>query len=185
MCKIRGLCEPSPSAEVTSVNDQEEGEIIASSGISDNSLEEEPEPAVNDEETENPVESAKETHENEIASLTKVVEGSLVNFNFDSYQVSDLKHAENLIKTLNQLISYKGEIKLKITGYTCDLGPDEYNQQLGLKRAQSMKDYLISQNIKIDIQVSSQGESNPLVPNSNSTNRSRNRRVEFSLEYPT
>jgi chemotaxis protein MotB len=80
--------------------------------------------------------------------------------------------------------------KILVTGYTdnAPIGPDlaregvTSNQALSEKRAQNVKEYLISQGLSPSL-VASQGmgESNPIASNDTAKGRSQNRRVELSL----
>ena len=60
------------------------------------------------------------------------------------------------------------------------------NQDLSLKRAQSVMQYLISQGVKPDM-ISAQGlgETNPVASNATARGRAMNRRVELSLAAST
>lgn len=81
--------------------------------------------------------------------------------------------------------------KLIITGYTDNtpIGPAlqkqgiTTNQQLSEKRAEAVRDYLITQGANPDL-VSAQGggETNPVASNDTAAGRAQNRRVEFSLQ---
>jgi len=74
-------------------------------------------------------------------------------------------------------------LSIEITGHTCDLGTTQYNQQLGLKRARKIYNYLLERGLKIEkFDILSMGESNPIVDNTNEENRRRNRRVELTIK---
>lgn len=68
--------------------------------------------------------------------------------------------------------------ELTITGYTCDIGDEAHNLEIGMKRAQAVEEYLKNKGIESHrMHLFSKGESNPLVPNLPITNRQLNRRV--------
>jgi OOP family OmpA-OmpF porin len=73
-----------------------------------------------------------------------------------------------------------------LEGHTCDIGDENYNQQLGLRRAQVVFDQLIAMGIARErLSIRSHGESTPAVRNVE-PDRALNRRVvlKFSLgEY--
>lgn len=72
-----------------------------------------------------------------------------------------------------------------VVGHASAEGTDEYNQALGLRRAQAVADYLIQQGIApARIQVESRGESDPAVPNDTEANRKLNRRAVFNISLP-
>lgn len=51
---------------------------------------------------------------------------------------------------------------IAVTGHTDRLGSEQYNQELGLKRAQTVSDYLQSKGVSAPISVASAGESQPV-----------------------
>jgi outer membrane protein OmpA-like peptidoglycan-associated protein len=68
-----------------------------------------------------------------------------------------------------------------VAGHTDNVGDDNYNYELGKKRADSVSRYLILQK-KLDpmrVVPVSYGESNPVTDNSNPQGRAKNRRVEI------
>jgi len=69
-----------------------------------------------------------------------------------------------------------------ITGYTDSDGEEEYNAELGLKRAEAFKNHLISLGVEESkITVESKGEANPWKPNDSEENKQMNRRVEIKI----
>lgn len=79
------------------------------------------------------------------------------------------------------------EAILRIVGHTDSIASADYNLDLGMRRAQSARDYFRGLGIEAKIAVESQGEERPVAPNSNpdgSDNpegRQKNRRVNFIL----
>jgi outer membrane protein OmpA-like peptidoglycan-associated protein len=70
------------------------------------------------------------------------------------------------------------QITATIVGHTDSQGPAEFNQQLGMQRAQMVADYLITQGIAADrLSVDSRGEEEPAVSNDTREGRQENRRV--------
>lgn len=69
-----------------------------------------------------------------------------------------------------------------IEGHTDDLGSDDYNVKLSMKRAEKIRQLLISGGVSDElISVIGFGESQPIVPNTNNENRAINRRIEFKI----
>ena len=68
---------------------------------------------------------------------------------------------------------------IEIQGHTDSTGPEAYNQQLGLERAETVRRYLSHHHgfALHRLSVISYGESEPMVANDTRENRSRNRRV--------
>ena len=72
------------------------------------------------------------------------------------------------------------ELKVMISGNTDLTAGDEYNEKLGLRRADAVKDHLVKV-YGIDaarLSTESKGEKDPLA---NTSNKTMNRRVDFSV----
>jgi outer membrane protein OmpA-like peptidoglycan-associated protein len=68
-------------------------------------------------------------------------------------------------------------------GHTCDLGREEFNMNLAQKRAEVVREYLISKGFNGDnLVAASKGESTPIVANDGEANRKINRRVVFLIK---
>jgi outer membrane protein OmpA-like peptidoglycan-associated protein len=88
--------------------------------------------------------------------------------------------AQTALKQLAALLKDKPEVKLKIVGHADSQGTDEYNQKLGLRRAQAVKTFLVNHGLPAErFTVVSLGESKPIVDNSSEAEMAKNRRVEF------
>ncbi len=73
--------------------------------------------------------------------------------------------------------------RITIIGHTSDSGIHEYNEALGLRRAEAAKAYMIEQGIAAErIQVKSMADEKPAVPNDSPANMKLNRRVTFEYE---
>jgi len=72
--------------------------------------------------------------------------------------------------------------KLAVDGYTCNIGAENYNNSLSLRRAKIAANY-IRQNCADGIQliIDGHGEADPIMPNDSESNRKANRRVEIRL----
>jgi outer membrane protein OmpA-like peptidoglycan-associated protein len=72
---------------------------------------------------------------------------------------------------------------LVIAGHTDDTGPYQYNMNLSQARAESVKQYLVAQNVQaIRLETQGYGPNYPVVPNTSDANRAKNRRVEIHIE---
>ena len=75
--------------------------------------------------------------------------------------------------------------RIKISGHTDSDGDDRFNQSLSERRARSIVGYLVDKGIEnARLQAVGFGEKQPLVPNTSSKNKARNRRIEFSIKMP-
>lgn len=72
--------------------------------------------------------------------------------------------------------------KIIITGHTDSDGTDEYNIELGLKRAEEFKSHLTGLGVsEAQIKVASEGKAHPMADNTNLEGRRKNRRVEIKI----
>lgn len=72
--------------------------------------------------------------------------------------------------------------RIKITGHTDNVGSQEYNKKLSLRRAEAVRDYLVS--IGVDpnkLEISGEGKDRPVADNSTEAGRAKNRRVEVEI----
>lgn len=84
----------------------------------------------------------------------------------------------DLQDTLESLRADPG-LSIYIEGHTDSVGPDAYNLRLSERRADAVKDYLVSKGVAADrIETHGFGESKPLADNATDEGRARNRRVE-------
>jgi len=74
-------------------------------------------------------------------------------------------------------------VKVNIAGYTDYIGSDEYNLKLSVRRASSVKNYLITKQIPSSrIIIKGYGKENPIATNETAEGRQKNRRVEFQIK---
>ncbi len=70
-----------------------------------------------------------------------------------------------------------------IDGHTCDLGSDAHNRELSERRARAVRDYLVSRGVSGAIlRTRGFGRTRPVVPNTDESQRARNRRVDFVFQ---
>ena len=101
-----------------------------------------------------------------------------VNFDFDRADVR-----ENVKERLDRVIALlkeMPEVDVQIIGYTDDVGSAQYNLSLSLRRAESVRDYVVARGIEdTRLSVAGRGKTQPLVSNATAEGRAVNRRVEF------
>ncbi len=84
------------------------------------------------------------------------------------------------LNTLAKALEENPDIRIKIDGYTCNLGSENHNLVLSLDRSKAIKEYLITRNVDANhVTVEGYGESEPVTSNTTEEGRSQNRRVEF------
>lgn len=87
-----------------------------------------------------------------------------VNFGFDRADVDQT--ATSAIDTLVRDAKSKGSIRtVRLTGHADRIGTEDYNQDLSLRRASAVSDYLVSNHgiAAQSIEIAGKGESQPLV----------------------
>jgi len=86
---------------------------------------------------------------------------------------------------LDDLVSKVKGINLEViiaVGHTDSIGTDAYNQKLSIRRAESVKAYLVSKGIeKNRIYTEGKGEKQPVADNKTKEGRAKNRRVEIEV----
>jgi OOP family OmpA-OmpF porin len=112
-----------------------------------------------------------------------ITEGKLVSYGIYFDVNSDkLKPESNAtIKEIAQVLKDNPTVRISITGHTDSDGDDALNVDLSKRRAISVKNEL-TKSYGIDearLETDGKGESQPLAPNDNALNKSKNRRVEF------
>jgi outer membrane protein OmpA-like peptidoglycan-associated protein len=110
---------------------------------------------------------------------TVVLKG--VNFEFNKATLTD-DSAPILQKAYNALIA-NADVKIVITGHTDNVGSKQYNQKLSLKRAQSVRNWLVKKGIASNrMRTVGRGFSEPVASNDTEEGRAENRRMEFYVQ---
>jgi Tol biopolymer transport system component len=101
-------------------------------------------------------------------------------YNLDSWELLS-SSAPELEKLLNFLVK-NGGLKVEISGHTDSSGSLEHNQVLSERRAESVKNYLISRGIdSTRLSWRGYGETKPIMPNDDDESRRLNRRTEIKV----
>ncbi len=101
-----------------------------------------------------------------------------VNFDFDkaTLRQEDIAIIDKDVAKLEQW----GNVDIEVAGHTDSRGSDQYNMDLSQKRAQTIRDYLISKGIAAGrLTAKGYGESQPVADNAVDDGRFQNRRVEL------
>jgi peptidoglycan-associated lipoprotein len=99
-------------------------------------------------------------------------------FRFGAAELPDEAKAA-IDSMVNNLKEQKSAVWIEIEGHTDNVGAKEYNEQLGMERAEAVKRYLYEQHqVPLHkINVISYGEDKPVAPNNTRDGRAQNRRV--------
>lgn len=121
-----------------------------------------------------------------IILLEKVKSGTKLTLNnvFFDFDKADLK-AESTAE-LNraiELLNKYPNLKIEIAGHTDNVGNDSYNQKLSERRANAVRDYLLSKGFPASriVKVVGYGSAIPIESNDTKEGRAKNRRVEFVI----
>ena len=106
---------------------------------------------------------------------------SAVLFDVDKYDVRVHPEAEEVLKNLAIVLKEMDVKNFEIDGHTDSDGSDEYNQVLSEKRANSVKNFLVSQGVNAEITTKGYGESKPVASNDTAEGKQKNRRVEIII----
>jgi OOP family OmpA-OmpF porin len=109
-----------------------------------------------------------------------IMDSSDVHFAFDSdkLDVSQLKVVDGVLADLQN----DSALQVRIDGYTCSIGPAAHNLDLSLRRADSVKNYLVDKGIASSrITTRGHGSDSPAASNDTLLGRKKNRRVEFNF----
>jgi OOP family OmpA-OmpF porin len=110
----------------------------------------------------------------------KVTLAADVLFDFDKSVVKPAGKAK-----LDELATKVRAINLEVViaiGHTDSIGSDAYNQKLSVRRAESVKAYLVSKGVEPNrIYTEGKGEKQPVASNKTKDGRQKNRRVEIEV----
>jgi len=118
--------------------------------------------------------------------LFELVKGKKIvlrGINFDTNKSSVLPESEWILeKARASMVAYP-DVTVVIAGHTDNVGSDDANRTLSQKRAQAVKDWLVSKGIPGGrMKVVGKGETEPMSSNDTDEGRAENRRMEFAVE---
>jgi OmpA-OmpF porin, OOP family len=112
---------------------------------------------------------------------TKIAEIRGTNFAFDSSKLTS--EGEAILDEAVAVLNQNPDINVRIEGHTDSVGSDAYNMKLGQRRADTVRNYLVSKGISKDrMTTRSFGESVPVASNDTEAGRAQNRRVEIIVD---
>ena len=133
----------------------------------------------------------QQVHITRLQGAIKVAVNSELLFPSGGWQMPP--QAAQIIARMAPILAPFQQTTIVVTGYTDNvpIGPElaaqgvTSNQQLSLKRAQTVAKFLVSQGVNANL-VSAQGkgEADPVAPNDTPAGRAQNRRVELTLAGP-
>jgi OOP family OmpA-OmpF porin len=103
-------------------------------------------------------------------------------FDHDKSNLKD--EGKAALHALDESIKAKGAsvVDINVIGHTDSDGAEEYNQALSIRRADAVRDYMVSEGVDAAIiDVSGEGELNPIASNATKEGRAENRRVDIHV----
>lgn len=86
------------------------------------------------------------------------------------------------LEKLLALFKENPTMKVEISGHTDDIGKELDNMNLSKNRAKAVYDYLVAAGIPAtNLKFQGYGKTKPVVPNTSTENRAKNRRIEFKV----
>jgi OOP family OmpA-OmpF porin len=102
-------------------------------------------------------------------------------FDFNMAEVKS-EFRPQLVQAARIIQEHIPEDRVVIAGFTDNVGTEEYNLELGRRRAQAVADILVSEGVPAgQLSVISYGKDRPVADNGTNEGRARNRRVEFHV----
>lgn len=90
--------------------------------------------------------------------------------------------SDDYLKKLKLVLDNNPSAKIEVTGHADITGSEGFNLELGLRRAENVKTYLVNAGINADqIATASKGSSEPAAPNNTAEGRAANRRTEIKI----
>jgi outer membrane protein OmpA-like peptidoglycan-associated protein len=120
---------------------------------------------------------------NVILETRETARGLIVNLSdvlFDTGSANLKPGAREKLARVSGILLSHPDLHIEVEGHTDSVGNEEYNQRLSEHRAESVRDYLLRQNIPPSaVGTAGFGESRPVATNGTSAGRQQNRRVEL------
>jgi outer membrane protein OmpA-like peptidoglycan-associated protein len=125
----------------------------------------------------------------QVAETKRTENGLLVEMKgdilFDSDSASLKPDAVQRLTQVGDILAKYSDDRVRIEGHTDSQGAVGYNEQLSMRRADSVKSILVSRGVQEkQIMTMGLGESRPLADNASAGGRAQNRRVELHIDVP-
>jgi outer membrane protein OmpA-like peptidoglycan-associated protein len=123
------------------------------------------------------------TQLNQVLQTKDTARGLIVNMSdvlFDFNKATLKPGARERLARVSGIILAYPDLHLQIEGYTDNIGSDSYNMQLSDKRAEVVREYLVTQGVNAaNVSARGFGKTAPVASNDSAAGRQMNRRVEL------
>jgi outer membrane protein OmpA-like peptidoglycan-associated protein len=107
---------------------------------------------------------------------------ALKNIFFDYKKANLNKESMSELNRLVRLMAKYPTLKVEVSGHTDNVGDEEYNADLSLRRANAVVDFLVQNGIEANrLLTKGYGFSKPIDSNDTENGRQRNRRSEITI----
>jgi outer membrane protein OmpA-like peptidoglycan-associated protein len=104
-----------------------------------------------------------------------------VNFEFNKATLTN--ESETILTMAYNALVANPDVQIEISGHTDNVGSQQYNQVLSLKRAQAVKNWLVKKGIASNrMKTVGRGQNEPMSSNETDEGRAENRRIEFYVQ---
>lgn len=108
----------------------------------------------------------------------------VINFEVDKADIPEVNKA--VLDRAVEIMKKVPDMQLMIIGHTDSDADDAYNKELSQRRADAVKEYLVSKGVDASkLTTKGMGEADPIATNQTETGKFRNRRIEFTVYDPT
>lgn len=102
---------------------------------------------------------------------------------FETNKATLTEDSREILEVAYNALVANPDVQVEISGHTDNLGSDEYNQALSLRRAQAVRNWLVQRGVRSDrLKTVGKGEREPIADNNTVEGRSENRRIEFYVQ---
>ena len=134
----------------------------------------------NNDDAERRVRAAEATRLREENARIKATLEQMVFFDYDRAELR--ADARSALDAKVRILRERPDIRLRIEGHADERGSVEYNLALGLRRAESVRSYIVNFGIEAArFEMATMGEERPLSTGSDEAAHARNRRSEFDI----
>lgn len=114
-------------------------------------------------------------------AIKEIGDRTIIRFPFNSVDRIKDPEVETYLNDVAIRVNKSGE-NIQLTGHTDNVDSEAFNYKLGLRRANIVKEYLLSKGVDVSkIKVQSKGETKPIASNDTEDGRAQNRRTELQI----